>query len=190
MNHTGMNPVTSPRSQVPCCHPRCRAMVPAVDPNHHRTNRHQPRILRHRFRSRRCFGTGFVLWSSTLRKLTQVDAAQKAPVLKEVATKKWKTRWKPNVFFLKVQFLDFLVSESYIHHQHPRISFQHNYLLALSGVQGLVLSRSFPPYAHRMHIYTYIYMCIYIYTYMYIYIYKYTHIYIYIYVYIYINIYI
>jgi hypothetical protein len=26
-------------------------MVPAVDPNHHRANRHQPRILRHRFLS-------------------------------------------------------------------------------------------------------------------------------------------
>jgi hypothetical protein len=58
---------------------------------------------------------------------------------------------KTKLFFLKVQFLDFLVSESYIHHQHPWISFQHNYLLALSGVQGLVLSRSIPPYAPRMH---------------------------------------
>ena len=77
---------------------------------------------------------------------------------KDVATKKWKTQWKPNVFFLKVQFLDFLVSESYIHHQHPWISFQHNYLLALSGVQGLVLSRSIPPYAPRMHTRTHTYI--------------------------------
>ena len=77
----------APKDPKPCCHvqqflchPRCRPMVPVVGPNHHRTNRHQPRIIHHflsaPFRNR---ALNFA-FQEKLRRLTQVNAAQKAQV--------------------------------------------------------------------------------------------------------------